>query len=86
MEQEPADELLGGYGHLFALVAISTISIPEADQAIFDFYDAMIGDGNTMSVAAKVVKHLLGTVERRLRVNNPILLPDLADQVGKSLW
>ena len=85
MEQEPADELPGGYGHLFALVAISTISIPETDQAIFDFHDAMIGDGDTMSVAAKVVQHLPGTVERRLGVNNPVLLPELADQVGKSL-
>ena len=65
MEQEPTDELLGGYGHLFALVAIAAVFVAEGNRAIFDFHDSMVGDGNTMSVAAKVVQHLLGAVERR---------------------
>ena len=86
VKKEPADELLGVYGYLFTLVAISTISIPEADQAIFNFHYSMVGDGDTMSVAAKIVQHLLGTVERRFGVNNPVFLPELADQAGKSLW
>ena len=85
MEQEPADELLGGYGHLFALVAVAAVPVPEGDQTAPDFDYAMIGDSNTMSVAAKVVQQLLGAVERRLRVNDPVLLPQLADEIGKSL-
>ena len=85
MEQKPADELLSFYRQLLALISISTISIPESDQNVFDFYYSMVGDGNTMSVAAKVVQRLLGTVERRLAVNYPVLLPQLADQIEKSL-
>ena len=86
VKKEPADELISVYRQLLALVAISTISIPKGDQIIFGFHYSMVGDGDTMSVAAKVVQHLLGIAERRLGVNNPVLLPELADQVGKSLW
>lgn len=85
MKKEPADELIGIYRQLLALVVISTISIQEGEQAIFDFHYSMVGDGYTMSVAAKIIKHLLGTVERRFGVNNPVFLQELADQAKKSL-
>ena len=55
VQQKPADKFLGIYCHVFALVAVSAVSVPEGDKAIFDFCDTMIGDSDTMCVAAKVV-------------------------------
>jgi hypothetical protein len=85
VKKEPTDEPDSIYRQLLALVVISTISISEGDQAIFDFHYSMVGDGYTVSVAAKIVQHLLGVIERRFGVNDPVFLPELADQAGKSL-
>ena len=85
VKKEPADELIRIYRQLLALVAISTISIQEGEQAIFDFHYSMVGDSYTMSVAAKIIKHLIEIIERYLGVNDPVFLQELVDQAKKSL-
>ena len=79
MEQEPADKLLSTYSHLLARITIATVSVPEGDQAILDFHDAVVGNGNTMGVSAEIVQYLLRAVERRLGIDHPIFFPELAD-------
>lgn len=72
VKNKPADELIRVYRQQLEIVVVSTISIPEVDQAIFDFHYSRVGDGYTMSVVAKIIKHLLGTIERRFGVNDPV--------------
>ena len=79
MEQEPADKLLGTYSHLLTFIIVSTISIPEGDQAVSAFHNTMVGNSNTMCITAKIVKHLFWTIERRFGIDNPIFFPELVN-------
>jgi hypothetical protein len=45
----------------------------------------MIGDGDAMCVAAQVPQYLGGTAKRRLRIDNPVLLVQPAQELGKLL-
>jgi len=81
MKQEPPDELLRSYSDLFALITIATVSVPEGDQTILNFHDAVVGNGNAMRISAEIIKYLHRTIERCLGIHNPIFFPELMDQL-----
>ena len=55
----------------------STIVLPaEADLAVFQVEQAVIGDGDTVREATDVVQHLCGSREGPLGVDDPFDLPD----------
>ncbi len=86
MQEKPPDELFGTEGCLFVLVAVSTVSVPKSDETVLYFHNAVVCDGNTVSVATQVVKHLCGAAEGRPGVNYPILFPELIDQTGEAFF
>jgi len=75
MDQEAADELLGGEGHCLPAVVVPVIPPVEADLAVVHGHQAIVGDGNAVGIAPDVVENLLRPGERPLRVDNPIGLP-----------
>lgn len=72
MEQETTDELVGLQGHEFLLVAIPVVTPPEGHMAVLEPDQTMIGDRDTVRVAAEVVQHLGRAAERRLAVDDPL--------------
>ena len=66
MEQEAADELLGGKRHRFLLTVVPIVFPLEAHLTVFDIEQAVVGDGDAVGIAADVVEHLLGSGEGRL--------------------
>ena len=71
MEKESADELLGRESHALLLIVVSVIAPVELNLPVLDIYDPMIGNRDPVRVAADVIHHLLGSGERRLRVDDP---------------
>ena len=64
---------------------VSRITPAKSDLAIGERDQAMVGDGHTMSVSAKISKNLFRTAKGRLRIDDPLLPVQLANKLGKRL-
>ncbi len=71
MQEKPANELLGGQGHLFALVVVCPVPIGEDDISVINGLDSAVGDGNAVGIPAKVFKNLLGSGKRPFCIDDP---------------
>ena len=84
MEQEAAQELVDREGHQTLLVLVSGVSPAEGDLAIRQGNEAMVGDGDTVRVAAEVVDNMLRSPEGRFAVDDPIVVEQLPEKGGES--
>lgn len=78
VEQEAADELVGGKGHdLLPVGATPTVVlVAEGDAGLVEAQQPAVRDGDAVGVPRQVGEHRLRPGERRLGVDNPALLPD----------
>ena len=83
VEKKTADEFLRGKGHRFLLALVPIILISEAHLTAFDVQQAVVGDGDAMSVAADVIQHLLRSGEGPLGIDDPLALTDRLQITGK---
>ena len=74
VEQEAADELLGIEGEGLLSIPIFSISIAQGDLVVVDLNNAVIGESDSVGVAAEVVKHGLWRTERLFGIDDPALL------------
>lgn len=75
VQQEAADELLGREGRGLVSIAVAVVLPLEGDVSVLDVEQAVVGDGDAVSVPSDVIENLLGTCEGRFRVDHPFLLP-----------
>ncbi len=80
MKQEPPDELIGVHGHDFAFVVVGIVAPPERDLVVFELHDPVIADRYAVGISAEVIENAFGSIERRLTVNDPLLLVQIGDQ------
>ncbi len=80
VEQKAAQELLDRKGHQALLVAVSGVSPAKGDLVVGQGDEAMVGDGDTVRVAAQVMKNMLRTPKGRFAINNPVLAEQLAEE------
>ena len=80
VKQEPPDELIGLKRHDFGFVVLGVVAPPEGNFVFIDLHEPVIADRDTVSVPAEIFKNTLGSVERRLAVNDPFLLVQIGDQ------
>src|SRR5262249_17356952 len=73
VKQESPNELFGGEGHRSHLVAAGIISPTECDVVAIKGGEPVVGDSDTVSIAAEVTDDLVGPAEGGLGINNPIL-------------
>lgn len=71
VEQEPADELVGGEGHRAKAIAVSVVLPAEANVPVIDREQTIVGDRDAMRITPDVVQDPLRPGERRLGVNQP---------------
>ena len=71
--EEAPNKLMGVKGHelLFAFVAV--VAILEGHGVVADREDTVIGNGNAENVTSEVFDQFLGTIERTLDVDFPVL-------------
>ena len=72
MQQKATDKLRGGQCHRLEAVLLAIVLPAEADEAVLDGQDAVVGEGHAVGVAAEVVEHTGGSVEGRLGVDDPL--------------
>jgi hypothetical protein len=83
VEQEATEELLGVELHDLHAVPVGVVAPPEADAALGQGDEAVVGDRHPMRVAAEVGEHMLGPGEGRLAVDDPGLPAQLGEPRGE---
>ena len=71
MQEEAADELIGGEGHVFLPIVVAIVPPGEAHPAVLDVVQAIVRDGDAMGISPDVFEDLLRSGERRLGVDDP---------------
>lgn len=84
MEEEAADELVDFEGAMFECAAVISIAIRESDLLLVDSGDAVVGDGDTMGIAAEVIEELFRRTERPFRVDIPGFVPQGLDELVEA--
>jgi len=85
VQQISAQELFGGNSHNLVPAAVGIVSPEEGDATVFKSHQAMVGDGDAMSVASQIVENLFGTAEERLGIDDPVLVTELPEEVAEGL-
>jgi len=83
MQEEAADELLGGKRHGLLLALAAVILILQTDPVAFDAQQTVVGDGDAMGIATDVIQHLFRAREGRLGIDDPLPLPERRQMTSK---
>ena len=85
MQQEAADELVGGESHGAGLVGIggAVLFVLKSHLTLADVQYSPVVDGNAVCVTAKIFQHPVQTTEGRFAVDHPLGLSQRCDQLGK---
>ncbi len=80
VEEEAADELVGGQRYGLRPVAVAVVLPAETDLAVVvDADQAIVGDGDAVGVAGDIGQHLFGSGEGRLGIDHPFGLSRTAE-------
>src|SRR5271169_1628791 len=85
VEEESPDELLRREGHGFLLIVVTVVPPVELDLSVFDIQQSMVGNRDSVGVAAQVVHHLLRSGEGRFGVNDPLQVVQRIEITAESL-
>jgi len=80
VKQESSDELVGSDGHRSHLVTARVISPTEVNAFAIEGDEAMVRDGNTMSITAEIAEDLFRAAEGGFGINNPILTKQCSEE------
>jgi len=83
VKQETAEKLIRRKGHEALLVVVSRVSEAERDLVIVEGDQAVVRDGDAMGVSAEVAEHLVGSAERRLAIDHPVMAEELTEKALK---
>src|ERR1700733_6298632 len=59
---------------------------PEADLAVGNIQNPMVGDGDAVGVAGQIRKHMLGPSERTFGIDHPILAKERSEESVKGVF
>jgi hypothetical protein len=83
VQQETAEKLIRRKGQEALLVVVSRVSEAERDLVIVEGDQAVVRDGDAMGVGAEVAEHLVGSAERRLAIDHPVMAEELTEKALK---
>ena len=83
VDEESAQELISRDGHDLLLAAVGIVLPAERDALVFESHQAMVGDGDAMSVAGQIAENMFGTAEGRLGIDDPVLAKKLPEEWRK---
>ncbi len=75
---------MGRDGHDLLLAAVRIVFPAKRDSIILERNQSMVGDGDAVRIASKVVQHMLGTAEGRLGIDHPVLREELSEKLAKA--
>jgi len=80
MKEEPSYELIGLESHDLFFIPIGIVPPAEGDIAVLDFEDTIVADSDPVGISAQILKDTLSAVERRLTIDNPFFMVELASE------
>jgi len=80
MLAEAAQELASGERHDALLVAVCVVFPSETYVVTIEAEQALVADGDAMSVAAEIAQHADGISEGRLGIDDPVALIESAHE------
>src|SRR5450432_2378802 len=81
--EEEANEFLSRHGHHLA-ERVAVVGPPKGDLAVIERQQALVADGDTVSIASEVLQHLGGAAEGRLGINHPFFLSEGSQELGEG--
>ena len=85
VQQEAAQELIDGESHQLLLVVVGGVAPAEGDLAVGQCDEAMVGDGDAMSVAAEILEHVVGIAKGWFGVDDPVFAEERTQPGGEGL-
>ena len=85
VNQEASQELICRNRHDLLLASARVILPAEGDAVLLECHQAMVGDGDAVSVASQIVENVLRPTEGRLRIDDPLLGEELAQELLEAL-
>jgi hypothetical protein len=82
--EETAQELFAGEPHDALLAAVGIVLPAEGDLILCNREQAMVRDGDAMSVTGQIVQHMFRSAKGRLGIHDPVLLNERA-QKGREV-
>ena len=73
MKQNTAQELIYRQCHELFSIAMRAISPSKSNLTVGEGDQAVVGNGDTMSIAAEISKHIFRAAEGPFTVNNPFV-------------
>ncbi len=64
---------------------MAIVLVTELHLAVFDIQQAMVGDGDAVSVASHVVEYLLGSSKGWFGIDDPFCLPERSEITKEGL-
>jgi len=86
VQQEAAEELVGGQAHDAPPVAMSGVSPAEADLAVSEADQPAVGDADAMGIRAEIAQRVLGSAEGPLGVDDPVVTEQDSEPGGEAAW
>src|SRR6516165_8893940 len=72
MKQEATQKLIVRGGHQFLPIVVGGVAPAKGDLVVGQRNQAMVGDSNTVSIAAEILEHILRATEGWFGVDNPV--------------
>ena len=73
MQKETSQEFLRGERHLSLLITVRIILPAEGNLVMLEGHEPVVGDGDPMGVAGEITKHMMGSAEGWLGIDDPVL-------------
>jgi hypothetical protein len=86
VEQETPEKFDSIQTHNPRLSLLSVVLHREADPAIVECHQAVIGDGNSVSVSTEVAEDVFRTGEGRLGIYDPVLAIKSIEKCSPEFW
>ena len=84
MQQEAPQELVSRHGHHLVPLLVFVVLIGETDLPVLESFQPVVGDGDTMGIAAQVIEDSARAVEWRLGVDHPFTVMERRQLAGEA--
>lgn len=86
VEDETSEQIRRRQPEDFLLAAVRVVTPAQADDTVAKAEQAIVGQCDAVGVAGEILQHLSGSGKRLLRINDPVLSPQLLEwDLGNKL-
>ena len=85
MKEEATEKLIARDGHHFLSIVVGGVTPAKGNLAVRQCDQAMVGDGDAMSIAAEILQHVLGSAEGWFGVDDPVFAEERTQPGSEEL-